>query len=189
MTEDNRAATLPTRRTGARIAWIAGALAVLALIIWQGVTAAGNPDPLTVHGSTVASIDIAVLVFREGLECILVISAITASMVGDSKSYRRPIAAGATVLEVDGRPLFALPGAFAFYRDLSLGMNGPDVSQLQAGLRAAGLDVGVDGSFGASTERAVRLLYERNGYAASAGTTQGPSATSPTSSTATVSAR
>ena len=96
MTEDNRAATLPTRRTGARIAWIAGALAVLALIIWQGVTAAGNPDPLTVHGSTVASIDIAVLVFREGLECILVISAITASMVGDSKSYRRPIAAGAT---------------------------------------------------------------------------------------------
>ncbi|MGN6428931.1 MAG: peptidoglycan-binding domain-containing protein [Leifsonia sp.] len=93
-----------------------------------------------------------------------------------------PIAAGATVLEVDGRPLFALPGAFAFYRDLSLGMNGPDVSQLQAGLRAAGLDVSVDGSFGASTERAVRLLYERNGYAAPAGTTQGPSATSPTSS-------
>src|SRR5207244_12615217 len=31
---------------------------------------------------------------REGLECILVLAAITASMVGSSKSYRRPIGAG-----------------------------------------------------------------------------------------------
>jgi high-affinity iron transporter len=72
-----------------------GALAILALLVWQGITAGGSPDPSIDHGSTAASIDIAVLVFREGLECILVISAITASMVGDSKSYRRPIALGA----------------------------------------------------------------------------------------------
>ncbi len=78
-----------------RVAWALGALAVIALLIWQGVTAGGNPDPTLGHGRTAASIDIAVLVFREGLECILVISAITASMVGDSKAYRRPIALGA----------------------------------------------------------------------------------------------
>jgi high-affinity iron transporter len=39
-------------------------------------------------------LDIGVLVFREGLECVLVLAAITASMVGDTRTYRRPIAAG-----------------------------------------------------------------------------------------------
>lgn len=33
--------------------------------------------------------DIAVLVFREGVECILVLAAITASLVGASRFYRR----------------------------------------------------------------------------------------------------
>ncbi|MDQ6737893.1 MAG: FTR1 family protein, partial [Gemmatimonadota bacterium] len=96
MTENTHAkASSASSHTNTRIAWVAGALAVLALIIWQGVTSAGNPDPLAVKGAAAASVDIAVLVFREGLECILVISAITASMVGDSKPYRQPIAAGA----------------------------------------------------------------------------------------------
>ena len=95
ITENTTAKTTSVSRSGSRIAWIAGALAVLALIVWQAVTSAGNPDPLAVKGSVAASVDIAVLVFREGLEFILVISAITASMVGDSRPYRRPIAAGA----------------------------------------------------------------------------------------------
>src|SRR5665213_969172 len=97
MTERSRVPLLPTRHIGPRIAWATGALAVIALMIWQGVTAGGNPDPTLDHSATAASIDIAVLVFREGLECILVLSAITASMVGNSKSYRRPIALGAAV--------------------------------------------------------------------------------------------
>ncbi len=41
--------------------------------------------------------DIAVLVLREGLECILVLAAITAGLVGDRQRYRRPIAVGAGV--------------------------------------------------------------------------------------------
>ena len=97
MIERSEESTLPARRVGPRIAWIAGALAVIALLIWQGVSRGGNPDPALDHSSTAASIDIAVLVFREGLECILVLSAITASMVGDSKLYRRPITLGAAV--------------------------------------------------------------------------------------------
>jgi high-affinity iron transporter len=39
--------------------------------------------------------DIGVLVFREGLECILVLAAITASMTGEKKGHRRPVALGA----------------------------------------------------------------------------------------------
>ena len=40
-------------------------------------------------------LDSALLVFREGLETILVLAAVTASMVGATKVYRRPIALGA----------------------------------------------------------------------------------------------
>jgi high-affinity iron transporter len=70
-------------------------LAVAAILVWQGVTASGNPDPTATGSSpTAAILDIAVLVFREGLECILVLSALTASMIGANQVYRRPIAAG-----------------------------------------------------------------------------------------------
>lgn len=73
-------------------------LAVAAILIWQGVTAHGTPDPLTPHTSpTGAFLDIGVLVFREGLECILVLAAITASMVGARRAHRRPVAFGAAV--------------------------------------------------------------------------------------------
>ena len=71
------------------------ALAIAAVLVWQAITAAGNPDPMTPNSSRVsATLDIAVLVFREGLECILVLSALTASMMGANQVYRRPIAAG-----------------------------------------------------------------------------------------------
>jgi len=68
------------------------------VLIWQGVTASGNPDPTVSHLSPGAAIvDTGVLVFREGLECILVLSAITASMVNTHQGYRRPIAIGGGV--------------------------------------------------------------------------------------------
>src|SRR6516164_9930258 len=59
------------------------ATSVVAVLVWQGITAHGSPDPTHAHGSkAVAIFDIGVLVFREGLESILVLSAIIASMVG-----------------------------------------------------------------------------------------------------------
>jgi high-affinity iron transporter len=71
------------------------ALAVAAVLVWQGITASGSPDPTTANSSRIsATLDIAVLVFREGLECILVLSALTASMIGANQGYRRPVAAG-----------------------------------------------------------------------------------------------
>ena len=69
---------------GIRFVLLLAAAFVLGILIWQGVTAKGAPDPTLPHTSkTVAVLDIGVLVFREGLECILVLSAITASMVGE----------------------------------------------------------------------------------------------------------
>ncbi len=81
-----------------RILLVAGALIVAGILMWQGITAGGNPDPTIPHTSAgVAILDIGVLVFREGLECILVLSAITASMMGTHQAQRRPIAAGAGI--------------------------------------------------------------------------------------------
>jgi high-affinity iron transporter len=74
------------------------AAAIAAILIWQGLTEHGAPDPMRPNTSpTVAFLDIGVLVFREGLECILVLAAITASMVGAKQTHRRPVALGAGV--------------------------------------------------------------------------------------------
>lgn len=72
---------------------------------------------------------------------------------------------GDVVTEVNGRPIFATAGQFAFYRDLATGDHGTDVEQLQNSLIAMGLLSSADGNFGAATERAVRSLYQRAGYA------------------------
>src|SRR3954449_4944139 len=81
-----------------RVGILVAAACVVAMLIWQAVTAQGTPDPLRPQTSpTVAFLDIGVLVFREGLECILVLAAITASMVGAKSMHRRPVALGAAL--------------------------------------------------------------------------------------------
>src|SRR6266516_74176 len=81
-----------------RIGTFASAICVIGVITWQGVTAHGAPDPTQPNTTpTVAFLDIGVLVFREGLECILVLAAITASMTGKKRTYRRTVAAGAGI--------------------------------------------------------------------------------------------
>ncbi len=81
-----------------RVFVVIAALCVVAMLIWQGFTAHGAPDPTKPNTSpTVAFLDIGVLVFREGLECILVLAAITASMVGERSTHRRPVALGAAI--------------------------------------------------------------------------------------------
>jgi high-affinity iron transporter len=90
--------TRPTARSIFLVGIFAAAICVVALLIWQGVTAHGAPDPTQPNTSpTVAFLDIGVLVFREGLECILVLAAITASMTGAKKAHRRPVAIGAGI--------------------------------------------------------------------------------------------
>jgi high-affinity iron transporter len=75
------------------------AIPVVALLIWQGVTSSGNPDPTVPNTSYLSAIlDIAVLVFREGLESILVLAAITAGLSRSTTQGNRalPIFLGAS---------------------------------------------------------------------------------------------
>lgn len=81
-----------------RSAVVAAALLVVGTLVWQGIVASGNPNPEAHRSGSVAGIfDIGVLVFREGLECVLVLSAITASMTKSNESYQKPIAMGVAV--------------------------------------------------------------------------------------------
>ncbi|HEY2027092.1 MAG TPA: FTR1 family protein [Gemmatimonadaceae bacterium] len=89
--------TRPTRASKITLPLLlaSGALAVLTMLVWQAVTASGNPDPLTVNPrGPAAALDIAILVFREGLESILVLAALTASRSQPGMPYRQPIAVG-----------------------------------------------------------------------------------------------
>jgi high-affinity iron transporter len=96
MTISRSISRVRTRRFG----WIALALAVGGVLVWQMLSArGGTPDPTDPstnlsHGAVI--IDSGLLVLREGLETILVIAAVTASMRGANGSYRRPIALGAS---------------------------------------------------------------------------------------------
>ena len=81
-----------------RVLLVLAALIVVGVLVWQGIAAGGNPDPTAPNTSpTAAILGIAVLVFREGLECILVLTAITASMTGKKESHRQPVFAGAGI--------------------------------------------------------------------------------------------
>ncbi len=85
-------------RQAGRLILVIGGIALLAAMIWQGITASGNPDPTIPHLSHNAIVmNTALLVFREGLEAILVLAAITATFFGGSIGYRKPVAAGAGV--------------------------------------------------------------------------------------------
>ncbi len=78
-----------------RIVFGLAALLLVIVLIWQGIVSSGNPIPIAHQtGSFAGILDIGVLVFREGLECVLVLSALTASMAKSGDSYRRPVAAG-----------------------------------------------------------------------------------------------
>lgn len=73
---------------------------------------------------------------------------------------------GAVLLERNGEPLFALALPFRLYRDLTAGVTGPDVTEVQKALRRIGHRVGVSGEFDKQTQRAVQALYAARGYTA-----------------------
>ncbi|MCP3819339.1 peptidoglycan-binding protein [Streptomyces sp. A3M-1-3] len=74
--------------------------------------------------------------------------------------------AGKVLVEISGRPVFALAGRLPVYRDLKPGTEGKDVTQLQRALEALGNRVAGDrdGFFGPGTKRALSRHYASIGY-------------------------
>jgi len=73
------------------------AAVVVVLLSWHARGGTADPTDLPAGdrlSHTTVVVDSAILVFREGLETILVLAAITASFLGGNRVYRRPVVAG-----------------------------------------------------------------------------------------------
>src|SRR3954470_14122974 len=83
----------------ARLTWWTAILAAVTGLVYLMATAKTGPvDPTEVstsHGTAV--VNSAIIVFREGLEAVLIFAAITASFLGANKHRRRPVVVGAAV--------------------------------------------------------------------------------------------
>jgi high-affinity iron transporter len=91
--------TATATRRGSHLAWWLGGLAILAGLVYLMATADTGPvDPTEAGRSqshTTAVFNSAIIVFREGLEAVLIFAAVTASFLGANKSRRRPVVLGA----------------------------------------------------------------------------------------------
>ncbi len=72
----------------------------------------------------------------------------------------RPIASGALIAEISGRPVVALDLPFPLYRDLTPGVVGPDVIAVQAALGRLGRHEGdLSGNFDRQTQTEIERFY------------------------------
>ncbi|MER5419928.1 peptidoglycan-binding protein [Streptosporangium roseum] len=76
------------------------------------------------------------------------------------------IVEGSVLMEVNGRPVFALRGKVPMHRTMAPGTTGADVRQLQTALRRLGFGAPVTGVFDSATTAAVQRWYAKRGYAA-----------------------
>jgi len=84
-----------------RAAWWAVGAGVLAGLVYLMATASTGPiDPTEARAPqshTTVVLDSGIIVFREGLEAVLIFAAVTASFLGANRSRRRPVVLGAAV--------------------------------------------------------------------------------------------
>src|SRR3954454_20675810 len=92
MSRDRRQKTI-------RRAWWAVAVAVVGVLVYLIAIAETGPSDPTEAGASQAHATVvansAIIVFREGLEAVLIFAAVTASFLGANRARRRPVVAGA----------------------------------------------------------------------------------------------
>ncbi|MGH3498220.1 MAG: hypothetical protein ACRDP1_12235 [Nocardioidaceae bacterium] len=93
------------------------------------------------------------------------VSVVTGVFVASGQTVR----AGRRLIEVSGRPVFLLQGAFAAYRDIRIGERGPDAAEVNRALSRIGLPALKGSTFTAGTSSALAELYRRFGYASPSG--------------------
>jgi high-affinity iron transporter len=76
--------------------WVAGLAIVSGLVYLMATADTGPVDPTEVHQSHgTAVFNSSIIVFREGLEAVLIFAAVTASFIGGNRARRRPVVLGA----------------------------------------------------------------------------------------------
>lgn len=106
---------------------VAGPLLIGLLI----VAASGSPDPTdaaTDLSPVTAAVNASIIVFREGLEAVLILAAVTASFLGKRQGYRRPVLLGAFGALAAGVVTWfvaqAVLGVFSAYGDVLQAVTG-----------------------------------------------------------------
>lgn len=75
--------------------FLAGSLLILGILVWQALIVHGAPDPGAKNLSRSAMVlSSGILVFREGLEAILVLAAVTAGLARYKKGFWTPVLVG-----------------------------------------------------------------------------------------------
>src|SRR3954471_2063366 len=91
----------PSRNRSRRLAWwTAAALTVAGTVCLMATAKTGAVDPREGRGQqshATVVFNSAVIVFREGLEAVLIFAAVTASFVGANAARRRPVVGGAAL--------------------------------------------------------------------------------------------
>src|SRR5215218_10460803 len=78
--------------------WAAVTAVIAGLVYLMATASAGPVDPTEVHGQQSQATVVAnssIIVFREGLEAVLIFAAVTASFLGANKARRKPVWLGA----------------------------------------------------------------------------------------------
>jgi high-affinity iron transporter len=97
MTEIDTPTATPTH---VRLAWWLSGLAVVTGLVYLMATAKTGPtDPTEVTHQSHATVvfNSSMIVFREGLEAVLIFAAVSASLLGANTGKRRPLAMGAAI--------------------------------------------------------------------------------------------
>lgn len=136
------------------------------------IEAQSQPPPASIitapveYGDLSRSISVRARVAYTSQASVVLSSDAAAVVTGAPLRQGDTAAPGQVVAEINGNPVFLLPGAFPYYRDIRPGDTGPDVTAFQRGLISAGFDVDADGVFGARTRAGLEWLYKRGGYPA-----------------------
>lgn len=89
-------------RRALRLAWWSAALTAVGVLVYLMATASTGPqDPTEATRGSVSEgtvlFNSSMIVFREGLEAVLILAAVTASFLGANRARRRPVFVGALV--------------------------------------------------------------------------------------------
>lgn len=85
-------------------------------------------------------------------------------LITKAPQRRATLGRGSVAMNIDGRPVFVFRGVIPMHRDFRLGVKGPDVKQLERGLKELKINPGkIDGLYDSATAAAVSRLYIRRG--------------------------
>jgi hypothetical protein len=113
-------------------------------VITRGTVRFGLPQPLSIVPSTLKA---------------------APGLIANLPPLNHQLKEGDVILTASGRPVFLLQGKSPVFRDITPGVTGDDVRQLEKALKRLGYDPGIiDGVYDQKTSRAVRQWYGHEGW-------------------------